>query len=1252
MMKKLWVILMVLCLCLGMVTTAQAEVNSGGEVDLHDLTYSAAGGVLTQTCLHDGCDHLATATLIVPESVEFTGSAVTPGEVACLDNWYGSQPTISYTGNTAPGEGSASISAGGVTAMKTFRIIGKTSTITYSMTDTGHVIGPVSAACGDTVTVMIFPAAEYELDELIVWQGATRIPVSSLDGDFTFTMPGGNVKVIPTFRKLYTIHCAESQMGTVSVNETVRYPGETVELTIDLNEGVEMSECVVVAFVTTNGAQVSMANTGDGYRFIMPSSNVMVQLLPAEVSSASYNVKWEIDGEEYARTVAQYGQVVDYVELPYRDGYLNHGWYTQPNGEGQRISMMTVFRDTSDTTYYAYYEALDADVFVDTNSDDESVLTRMNYIKVGTPIASVASIIEALVNNGTIKKTGDTFRGIKCYTDANHTTEYSETTVPTRLYVVLEWEADPYKVIVLPMENGYTVTADKSEAFSDETITLNAQTEAGWELDSFIVKDASGNDVTVSADGTFTMPASDVTVSATFRKTVYTVDVAEVLGGVVTVDKSEATMDETITLNAQTEAGWELDSFIVKDASGNDVTVSADGTFTMPASDVTVSATFRKTVYTVDVAEVIGGVVTVDKSEATMDETITVTITADEGYELSYVQWQTSGQTGPDARPEDGVYTFTMPADNVTVYAGFSAREFVVAFAETANGTITFVDGFANPFMFGEPVSLSFQPDEGCEWDETVSITGASGTDYSDRFDAASRGFTMPAEDVEVLAEFRRTDPEEQEVSLRLEWIDEAGDTLDDWIYGYIGLMMVDNLSTIEAVLPAGENTLSFDDQMVPGGYVKPEDVILKIEDGIVSSESAHAAVELADGVWLITITIESDGASDTTTRVLPAALEAIDSEGNVIEQLVSGLIGDDVVNNGNVTDVSLANGANMLMIIEVPNGYQIPGNAVIMLSGDNITTDAPHVVLELHEEYVLIRVTLEEAIDDCYTLTVVNGTGSDQFAAGTEVTISADAPEAGKQFAVWEGLEGLTIVGGSIDHETVSFIMPAHDVTATAAYEDVDAEAVTVTFHANGGEGIMAAQTFTVGVVDHLASNSFVREGCDFVTWNTAADGSGESYADGAALALNHDLVLYAQWREKDASAAVPVITAPTKAQTVTVTEGETATMAVSAENAAAWQWYINYNDGTGWHKRGSGASYTTGAVELSNSGYRYKCVVTGIGGYTDESPVFTLEVLKKIDVPQTGDATTPGLWLMLSLMSFTGLVMLIRNRQKERKE
>ena len=164
--------------------------------------------------------------------------------------------------------------------------------------------------------------------------------------------------------------------------------------------------------------------------------------------------------------------------------------------------------------------------------------------------------------------------------------------------------------------------------------------------------------------------------------------------------------------------------------------------------------------------------------------------------------------------------------------------------------------------------------------------------------------------------------------------------------------------------------------------------------------------------------------------------------------------------------------------------------------------------------------------------------------------------------------------------------------------------------------------------------------------------DGSGESYADGAALALNHDLVLYAQWREKDASAAVPVITAPTKAQTVTVTEGETATMAVSAENAAAWQWYINYNDGTGWHKRGSGASYTTGAVELSNSGYRYKCVVTGIGGDTDESPVFTLKVLKKIDVPQTGDATTPGLWLMLSLMSFTGLVMLIRNRQKERKE
>ena len=46
------------------------------------------------------------------------------------------------------------------------------------------------------------------------------------------------------------------------------------------------------------------------------------------------------------------------------------------------------------------------------------------------------------------------------------------------------------------------------------------------------------------------------------------------------------------------------------------------------------------------------------------------------------------------------------------------------------------------------------------------------------------------------------------------------------------------------------------------------------------------------------------------------------------------------------------------------------------------------------------------------------------------------------------------------------------------------------------------------------LLSNPFTRENYTFNGWNTAADGSGTSYADGASITLTADTTLYAQWR------------------------------------------------------------------------------------------------------------------------------------------
>ncbi len=124
------------------------------------------------------------------------------------------------------------------------------------------------------------------------------------------------------------------------------------------------------------------------------------------------------------------------------------------------------------------------------------------------------------------------------------------------------------------------------------------------------------------------------------------------------------------------------------------------------------------------------------------------------------------------------------------------------------------------------------------------------------------------------------------------------------------------------------------------------------------------------------------------------------------------------------------------------------------------------------------------------------------------------------------------------------------------------------------------------------------------------------------------------------------PVITAPTAAQTVTVVEGETGTMTVTATEAEAYQWYIDRNDGKGYVAvdGATAATYTTSKVNTDNDGFTYYCQVSNAYGES-KSPVFTLKVKAKVDVPQTGDEAQLGLWLALMVLSLGGMAAMVMN-------
>ena len=140
------------------------------------------------------------------------------------------------------------------------------------------------------------------------------------------------------------------------------------------------------------------------------------------------------------------------------------------------------------------------------------------------------------------------------------------------------------------------------------------------------------------------------------------------------------------------------------------------------------------------------------------------------------------------------------------------------------------------------------------------------------------------------------------------------------------------------------------------------------------------------------------------------------------------------------------------------------------------------------------------------------NGNGS---TGGSTAAETADVPtvltangfrRTGYAFSGWNTAANGTGTGYA-DGATYPFS------AATTLYAQWTADpAYVVTFNGNGSTGgSTAAETANVPTV--LTANGFSRTGYAFSGWNTAANGSGTAYADGATYPFSAASTLYAQW-------------------------------------------------------------------------------------------------------------------------------------------
>jgi len=174
-------------------------------------------------------------------------------------------------------------------------------------------------------------------------------------------------------------------------------------------------------------------------------------------------------------------------------------------------------------------------------------------------------------------------------------------------------------------------------------------------------------------------------------------------------------------------------------------------------------------------------------------------------------------------------------------------------------------------------------------------------------------------------------------------------------------------------------------------------------------------------------------------------------------------------------------------------------------LAGNSFTTNAVVADCTVVATFAVISYTVS------FNSNGGSAVASQSIAFNTTAAAPATPTKAGSTFAGWYSDAGLT--------NAFSFATPiTADITLFAKWSVIPTYSVTYSGNGSDGgsvpvDGASYANGATVTVLGN--TGNLVRTGFQFAGWNTAADGSGTSYAGGATFAMGlANVSLYARWK------------------------------------------------------------------------------------------------------------------------------------------
>ena len=390
---------------------------------------------------------------------------------------------------------------------------------------------------------------------------------------------------------------------------------------------------------------------------------------------------------------------------------------------------------------------------------------------------------------------------------------YNLTMPAADVTVGAEFSLKMFYITKAPTENGDFSISMNSGYMNDE-VEIYPSPDDGYVVDQVTVTAQDGTQVQVDnwVDRYhFVMPASNVTVTVTFRALTISY---EIHWGITPEGSTSWAEDHVIPMTKRDDGGWvainqalpdhsefkvvkksqdgdnapvltwygaQADGmyWITPDKLGFEIQLGSEvgynnlyfpegGNFTFNFNPINNRlAVTGSVMYDITYSVGSGGTVTADKTQAAAQEEVTVTVTPDPGYEIDVLKIVYEGLM-PDGTPTGLHYEapienghFSMPAADVQIYATFKLKDYTITLlgGQPAHATVT-VPATAH---LGEEVTVTVKPELGYEvglmqYTFEVILPDGTPTGMHNTNTIENGKFTMPASDVTLSVTIKKID--------------------------------------------------------------------------------------------------------------------------------------------------------------------------------------------------------------------------------------------------------------------------------------------------------------------------------------------------------------------------------------------------------------------------------------------------------------------------------------------------------------